>query len=97
MILLFPYTRFAHSDDFSVFSSPGLNYENVTLTEGESFYLHVKGPKRIASYSTSNFKVAHVTSTGKVNCLNQGVAIITVKHGDENFTCKVKVISENQS
>ncbi len=95
--LIYPHTRFAHSDNFTTIGAPGLNREKVTMPVGSSFYLYIKGVNKRASYSSSDFKVAAVSCVGKVRCLKPGVAIITVKQKNEKFTCKVHVTTKKDS
>ena len=46
---------------------------------------------RVQSWTTSNKKVATVTSKGVVKGLKKGTATITVQSGSKKMTCKVTV------
>jgi hypothetical protein len=91
-IILYPHTRFAHTDQILDLGDNHLNRSNVKLKVGESFYLYIDGINKRASYKSSDFKVASVRFTGKVKAHRKGTAIITVKQKDLRLTCKVTVI-----
>lgn len=76
-----------------------LNKKEVTLTEGESFTVKATVSPKTATvkkvaYTTSNKKVATVSSKGVIKAVKEGKATITVTSTDGNAkkaTCKVTV------
>ena len=73
-----------------------LNAKKATVKRGKTYQIKVKLPKNTASYkvtySTSNKKVATVSSAGKVKGLKKGTATITVKtFNKKRATIKVTV------
>ena len=66
-----------------------------TISKGKSFTIKaVATPKNTdenISYTSSNTKVATVTSKGVVKGLNKGTTTITVKSGLKKMSCKVTV------
>ena len=66
-----------------------------TISKGKSFTIKaVATPKNTdenISYTSSNTKVATVTSKGVVKGLNKGTTTITVKSGSKKMSCKVIV------
>lgn len=90
--ILYPHSRFAHTDNPDLISSIRLNEEDLHLLCGETFQLRLKGTiNRRASYKSSDFKVARVNQNGKITAKRKGMAIITVTQGEEVYTCKVTV------
>ncbi len=70
-----------------------LNKKNLTLKEGESAKLKVKGTKAKVKWSSSKKKVAKVNKKGKVTAVKKGKAVITAKVQKKKLKCKVKVVS----
>ena len=73
-----------------------LNARKATVKRGKTYQIRVKLPKNTASYkvtySTSNKKVATVSSAGKVKGLKKGTAMITVKtFNKKRATIKIMV------
>ncbi len=62
-----------------------------TLIAGQSFTLKIKGSKKKAKWSSSNKKVATVSSKGKVKAKTAGDATITAKVANKSLKCKVVV------
>lgn len=73
-----------------------LNYKNATITEGFSRQLKLSGKGKI-SWTSSNKKVAVVSSKGKVTAKSQGKATITAKRGGKKYTCKITVRANQKS
>ena len=71
--------------------NPRLNATSKTLYKGKSFTLKVTGRVGKAKFSSSNKKVATVSSSGKVTAKGKGSATITVKTNGVTLKCKVKV------
>ncbi len=67
-----------------------LNKKKLTLIEGNSYKLKVKGTKKKVKWSSSNKKIATVKK-GKVVAKKAGKATITAKVGKKKYKCKVTV------
>lgn len=67
-----------------------LNKKNLSMVIGDSTTLKVNGAKSV-KWSSSNKKVATVSSKGKVKAVASGTAVITAKAGKKKLTCKVTV------
>lgn len=72
-----------------------LNKKQVTLQVGKTITLKLKGTKRKVYWTSSNKKVATVSSTGKVKAKKIGKATITAKSGSKKYLCKLKVVKKN--
>lgn len=68
-----------------------LSKSTLSVFAGSSYTLKVTGAKISPKWSSSNTKVATVSSTGKVSGKKVGTAKITAKLGGRTFTCTVKV------
>lgn len=64
-----------------------------TITVGQYQNLSISGTKSKAKWTSSNTKVAKVTSSGKVTGVKAGKATITAKIGSKSYTCKVTVVN----
>ena len=74
---------------------PKLNKYVVSLNKGDSFTLKLTGAT-VKKWSSSNTKVASVSSNGKVNALTKGNATITcVNSSGYSRTCKIIVKDES--
>lgn len=80
-------------------SSVSLNTSSITLRTGEIFQLTETVNPQTASdkstmWQTSNANVATISSTGVVNAVGYGTAVVTVKtaDGDKTATCNITVI-----
>lgn len=78
-----------------VVTVPGIGNvkSSVSLKKNKTMTLKPKkyGISGKVTYTSSNPKVATVTSKGKVKAIKKGTAKITIKAGDYTATCKVKV------
>ena len=72
-------------------AAPKISAKSKTLAAGKSFTLKVKGAKGKIKWSSTNKKVATVTSKGKVTAKKMGTATVRAKVGKRTYTCKVKV------
>lgn len=81
----------AVSTPVSAKSAVTLNKTSVTLEEGKSVTLKVKGTSKKVTWSTTNKKVATVTGKGKVTAKKQGSAVIKAKVSKQTLKCRVKV------
>ena len=77
-----------------------VNLEKVTISQrgavaakGKKIQLKIKGTKESPKWSSSNPKVAKVTSKGVVSCKRKGNAVITASFGGEKVGCAISVIS----
>lgn len=68
-----------------------LNKTKLTLDEGKSYTLKLSGTTKKPQWSTSNKKVATVSSKGVVKGISPGTATITAKVSSKKYTCKVTV------
>lgn len=73
-----------------------LNKTSVSITKGSTKQLKasVNGSSQKVTWSTSNKKVAKVSSTGKVTAVKAGTATITAKANGVTAKCKVTVKNE---
>lgn len=62
-----------------------------TLTVGKTCTLKVKGTKAKVKWSSTNKRVATVSTKGKVKAKKMGTATIKAKVGKKTYTCKVTV------
>ena len=69
-----------------------LNKKSVTLTEGKSITLKLKGTTKKAKWTSNKKKVATVNQKGKVTAKKAGKAKITAKAGKKKYTCTVTVV-----
>lgn len=67
-----------------------LNKTKLNLKMGKTGKLSLKGAKGNVAWTSSNKKVATVTSSGKVKVTGVGNAVITAAYGGRQYTCKVK-------
>ncbi len=78
-------------------SKAWLSKQSLTLKEGKSAVLKVKGSKGKVTWSSSNKKVASVNSQGKVTARKQGKAVITAKVKKTTLKCSVTVTSDKKN
>lgn len=71
-----------------------LDQKKLRLKTGESAQLNVSGSAGKVVWSTSNSKVAKVSSSGRVTAVKEGTATITVKCGSKKASCKVTVVGQ---
>lgn len=69
-----------------------LSKKAVTLTEGKSTTLKLKGTKEKVMWSSGNKVVATVSQKGKVTAKKAGKTKITAKAGKKKYTCTVTVV-----
>ena len=68
-----------------------LNYTKKTIYVGKSFKLKITGTKKKVKWSSSNKKIATVSSTGLVKGNNKGTCKITANVSGKKYTCTVNV------
>lgn len=88
---LYPYTRFGFQYQLNTGPGNGLNMQTASMKPGEKITLRVTGIKKLASYSSSDFRVACVSPSGVVHALQPGTAIIYVRQGEKEYKCKITV------
>ena len=81
-----------NNDSNATTTKASLNVSSVKLGAGEKFSLKAENATGKVAYSTSNKKVATVTSAGKITAKKKGKATITATLADgTKLTCKVTV------
>lgn len=73
-----------------------LNKQSIVLKKGEQFQLKLNGINKRVAYSSTDFKVAYVSLSGKIYALKTGNATIIAKIGEKTCKCRVNVISLNK-
>lgn len=68
-----------------------LNKTKATISKGETLQLKVTGTKSKVKWSSSNKKVATVSSSGKVTAKKKGKATITAKVNKKKLKCSITV------
>lgn len=68
-----------------------INKKSISIKVGKTYKLKVKGTKKKVKWSSSNKKVATVSSKGVVKGKKAGKATITAKVGKKKYKCKVTV------
>lgn len=72
-------------------ASAAINKKSVTLIKDQSAALKISGTKKSIKWSSSDKKIASVSSKGKVTAKKRGTATITAKVSGKKYTCKVTV------
>lgn len=78
-------------------ASVKLNKSKLSLTVGKTYKLKVKNNKKKVKWTSSNKKVATVSSKGKVCAKGKGKAVITAKVKNKKYKCYVIVKNSNQN
>ncbi|MCI9063765.1 MAG: Ig domain-containing protein [Clostridia bacterium] len=68
-----------------------INKTKKTLRVGDAYNLKVSKTNKKVKWSTSNKKVATVSSKGRVTAKKKGTATITAKVGNKKYKCKITV------
>lgn len=74
--------------------TPKLNCTTLQLKSGDKYRLKVSGTNAKVNWSSSNKKIAKITSNGTVKAVSNGVVKITAKINTKKLVCKVTVIKE---
>lgn len=74
-----------------------LNKKSLTLKKGQSSTLKVTGTKKKVQWSSSNKKIATVSSKGKVTAKKAGTTYIKAKVNGKTLSCKVVVKNTTSS
>ena len=72
-------------------ASVKLNISNKTMYVGNTLKLKLNVGSKSLKWSTSNSKVATVSSKGIVTAISEGNATITTKYNNKKYTCKIQV------
>mgnify|MGYP002625659913 CR=1 FL=1 len=72
--------------------TPKLNKTKLTLDVGKTYALKLLGSTQKVKWSSSNKKVATVTSKGIISAVGVGNAKITAKAGKTNYKCSLSVV-----
>lgn len=72
-----------------------MNKKKLTLKPGQSYNLSLEGTKSTISWSSSNNKVAKVTSSGKVTAVASGTATVTASVNGKKITSQINVVDIN--
>ena len=72
-------------------ASVKINKKKLTLNVKENYTLKIKGTSSKIKWSTSNKKIAKVSSKGKVTAKKKGKVTITAKVKGKKYKCKIKV------
>lgn len=75
----------------SAASNVKLNKTKITLNVKKTYQLKISGTKKKVKWSSSNKKVATVSSKGKITAKKKGTAKINAKVGGKKYTCNVTV------
>lgn len=74
-----------------------INKTKDTLIKGDKIILSVKNANSKVKWTTSDKKIATVSSSGKVTAKNKGKATITATVNKEKFACEITVETPNIS
>ena len=75
--------------------TPKLSSTQVTLFPGKTTALQLKNTSRKVTWSSSDKKVATVSSKGVVKAVKPGTTIIKAKINDSTYSCKVTINKES--
>lgn len=73
-----------------------LNCTKKTIKEGESFNLKITGTKKKVKWSSSNKKIATVSSKGVVKGIKEGKTTITATVDKKTLKCTIKVVDSGE-
>lgn len=68
-----------------------LSYTHRTMYVGGYYWLKIKGTNKKVTWSSSNKKIATVSSYGKVCAKKKGTCIITARVNNKDYRCTIKV------
>lgn len=94
---LYPHTRFGFKRELNTVSEKHLNVHTATLKPGEKISVKLVGIKKVAHYSSSDFRIASVTPSGTVHALAPGTAIIYVKQDSKTYKCRIDVVNLSEN
>lgn len=76
--------------------TPAINKKSVGVFSGRTFKLKISGTKAKIKWTSSNNKIAKVSSAGAVTAKKAGKATITAKIGSYKLKCKVFVYTKTK-
>lgn len=71
-----------------------LNLNSITLAEGKTKWLNVRGCVFLERYKSSNTTVVEVSRFGRLKAKKEGTAVITVKAYGRTMECRVTVVKK---
>ena len=74
--------------------NPYINTKNLKMCISDTYKLKINYNTKKIKWSSSNKKVATVSSKGKIKAKGVGKCIITGKIGKKKYTCNVKVVRQ---
>ena len=74
-----------------------INKSKASITVGQKLQLKISGTAKKVKWSSSNKKVATVSSKGQVKAVGKGNCVITAKIGQKKYKCKLTVKKRNSS
>lgn len=74
--------------------NPKISKTSKTMVKGTTYALKVTGTTSKVTWTSSNKKIAKVTSKGKVTALKAGTATITASVNGKRLRCIVKVVNK---
>ncbi len=74
-------------------SAASISKKKVTLCVGQTVQLKIRKAKKKAKWTSSNKKIATVSSKGKVKAKKKGKVTITARIGKKKYKCKVTIES----
>lgn len=93
---IIPHTSMYFKSVFFIPFWQRLNENEIVLSKGEEFQLHVIGINKKVSFSSTDIKVADVDIFGNVTAYRSGTTIIRAKVDGKVLKCRVKVIKINK-
>lgn len=91
LLLLYPYSDTLQMKRQIFPISKTLNYHNLTMKKGETTRIYPVNYYKSVTYTSTDFKVAEVNTTGRVKAKRKGIAVIKVDVGKKVFKCRIKV------
>lgn len=88
--------NFFSMEDDSDITNITLNENSLSMKEGESFQLNVRGGSK-AAWSSSDKTVAAVDDNGKVTAVKEGKATITATVNGATATCEITVVKKQKT
>lgn len=93
----FIFTFSVVPDAFSQSQARQITYvKKLSITEGRSYRLYVKGAYTKIKWRSRNRRIAKVSSTGTVRAAKKGITYIAAKMGSHTYSTKVVVNSGNR-
>lgn len=94
-VVVYDYDISAGHDNSQDLSKPRLNKTTIKMSTVDMEKLKVLNTNKKVTWSSSNNKVAKVSSKGKVTPVWFGTATISAKVGNKILKCKVKILEED--